>query len=205
MPSLTLTRNLGPIIRISPFELHVSDPSFYDEIYAGNHRQRDKYPWQIKSGDSAKAMGFTTDHHLHRLRREAVNPFFSKRRIVTLEKALYTQIDRLCERIGDFRASNNIINLTDAYLALTMDIITDYALGKSTRLLELDHFSPDWKETINTIMRSTALINHFGWLPYLMKMLPTSIAKAFAPNLNVLLNLKEVCALVMMFLQCRDC
>ncbi|KID63039.1 benzoate 4-monooxygenase cytochrome P450, partial [Metarhizium brunneum ARSEF 3297] len=34
----------GPLVRINPREVHISDPSFYDEIYASSRRTRDKDP-----------------------------------------------------------------------------------------------------------------------------------------------------------------
>jgi hypothetical protein len=38
-----------PHHRISPYELHVCDPEFYEKIYASGPHQRDKYKWQVKS------------------------------------------------------------------------------------------------------------------------------------------------------------
>lgn len=36
---------LGPIVRINPYELHVSDPNFIDKIYTGSSERRNKVKW----------------------------------------------------------------------------------------------------------------------------------------------------------------
>ncbi|KAL9609721.1 MAG: hypothetical protein Q9167_005529 [Letrouitia subvulpina] len=35
----------GPIVRINPHEIHINDPEFIDEIFAGPSKPRDKYRW----------------------------------------------------------------------------------------------------------------------------------------------------------------
>ena len=188
--TMVLTRTLGPVVRISPYELHISDPDFYEEIYAGGNRERDKYGWQISSGDSAKAMGFTLKHHHHRLRREALNPYFSKANVLRLEDRVTRCVGKLCVRFERYKASQEPVNLTVAYLALTMDIIATYSFGQSSNMLEKE-FSSKWKDTITVIMQNTSVINHFPWLPRLMDNFPTFLAKGL-PDLSALTDLKKV-------------
>lgn len=42
---IELHKKYGPIIRISPWELHISDPEFFSELYTGPSRRREK--WQF--------------------------------------------------------------------------------------------------------------------------------------------------------------
>jgi hypothetical protein len=89
-------------VRINPFELHISDPDFYQEIYAGNTRKRDKYPWHVDNPEFKHAIGFTINHDLHRTRREALNPYFSKASVVKLEELIQSNVEKLCERIEEY-------------------------------------------------------------------------------------------------------
>ena len=49
---------IGPIVRISPFELHINDPEYYDELYSGSSKKRDKYEWAARLfGNSDSMLG----------------------------------------------------------------------------------------------------------------------------------------------------
>ena len=48
---------IGPIIRINPHELHVIDPEYIDEIFAGAGRKRDKYKWVTRMATSISFVG----------------------------------------------------------------------------------------------------------------------------------------------------
>ncbi|KAL8696123.1 MAG: hypothetical protein Q9224_002960, partial [Gallowayella concinna] len=131
---------LGPIVRISPNELHVNDPNFYDTLYSPEGR------WE-KSGFTYKpfafgAFAFTAlNHDEHQQRRQPWNSFFTKTAVNSLEARITTQIDKLSSRIEEFASSGKILPISVAYSAMTMDIITEYALGRSYGLLDHEAFN----------------------------------------------------------------
>lgn len=43
-----LHKRYGPIIRINPFEVHINDPDFYDEVYVGaSKRKTEQWSWTV--------------------------------------------------------------------------------------------------------------------------------------------------------------
>ena len=54
----TLHAKYGPIIRINPYELHISDPDYYDELYTSSSsgEKRDKWEWYTKQFGTPEAM-----------------------------------------------------------------------------------------------------------------------------------------------------
>src|ERR1700712_1507401 len=79
-----LHERYGPIIRPTPSEVHVSDPEFLDTIYAMRNRN---YP---SAGGLMvdQSVGGAEDFNHHKLRREAMNPFFSIKEILALDPRL---------------------------------------------------------------------------------------------------------------------
>lgn len=117
-------------MRINPYELHFTDFDFYDTVYASYPHKRDKWAWNSKSPDSSHATGFTTDHDLHKKRREAISPFFSKRNVLVHEPKIRERVDRVCEIIEEHRVAKTPVNLAVVFLAMCMDTIAGVRLLK---------------------------------------------------------------------------
>ncbi|KAL9131133.1 MAG: hypothetical protein Q9175_006847 [Cornicularia normoerica] len=173
----------GPIIRISPEELHVRDPEWYDELMTTSTRPRDKS--EAFAGRSGRDSIFgTVQHDHHRVRRGALNPFFSKKSISAIEPLIQSKVDLLCTALGEYapggsdeKRAGKEIELGVAYMSLTLDIISHYAFGKSYGLLDLPGFSQMWKDVVENVMESFALVRNLPWLPELLKKLPIPVTK----------------------------
>lgn len=45
---MELHKHYGPIIRINPYEIHIIDPEFYDELYVGHSKRKsDLWSWTV--------------------------------------------------------------------------------------------------------------------------------------------------------------
>lgn len=179
-------------MRINPEELHIIDPEFHEVIYAGATSPRDKWDLAEKSAQSFGATGHTPSHKLHRIRKDSLSPFFSKRTVAERETQVREKVDHLVSRMREFAGKNQPVNLTVAYIALCMDIITEYAFGKEYGLLSDDDFNEQWKNTIMSIVSSVAVLTHLPWIPALMRRLPESAQKIISPDVAQLLEYEHV-------------
>ncbi|PQE06289.1 benzoate 4-monooxygenase cytochrome P450 protein [Rutstroemia sp. NJR-2017a BBW] len=112
-----LHEKYGPVIRLNPDELHFNDPDYYDEIFNVTNGEAEK-PYRVANvfGPYPAAIG-TQGHHLHRIRRGALNPFFSKRSVLDLVPFIRTHIDRLCARFDAASKSSEPIDLKYCFAA----------------------------------------------------------------------------------------
>ena len=118
----TLHAQYGPIIRINPYELHVSDPDFYETLYASSAsgEKRDKWDWYTKQFGTLGAMFSTTGHDQHKARRAALNRFFSMASVRKLQPVIGERVQRLVSRIRELKdAEDEMINANYAYAAFT--------------------------------------------------------------------------------------
>ena len=102
-----LHEKYGPVVRINPYELHISDPEFYDTIYASaaSGLKRDRWDWSHRYLGLPGTSLLTVDHDHHRLRKSAFGPFFSTASVRKFQPIIDRTVDRMMERFQDFQNS----------------------------------------------------------------------------------------------------
>ncbi|KAI9774497.1 MAG: hypothetical protein M1839_001685 [Geoglossum umbratile] len=180
-------KKYGPIIRINPHELHVNDPSFLETLFSRTS-PRDKFLRHTRTMGIQDSTFGTTSHALHRLRRGAINPFFSKRMVTVLEPVIQSKVEMLCSRIAEFKGKPVPVPIKLAYASLTTDVITEYALRRSYGHLEDKDFAPLWCKTIRSASRVMHLGKHFPWLYHVLKRMPDWFVEFASPGFSMLLR-----------------
>ncbi|CAN9358279.1 unnamed protein product [Alternaria alternata] len=178
-----LHEEYGPIIRINPLQVHIHDADYMDTIYAsGVNHKRDRCSWSHHTGSKvwAGAILETMDHDKHRMRRNAVSPFFSKRSVQALERLVVNNIKKLLRRFeGEMEKQGphaGIVNLNDAYAAFAMDVISEYCFGESMKTLDNDDYGKDWLTIFHDGMQLVPFARQFPTIFNFLLDLPPHIA-----------------------------
>ncbi|OJJ39848.1 hypothetical protein ASPWEDRAFT_49717 [Aspergillus wentii DTO 134E9] len=142
-----LHEEYGPIIRITPNEIHLSDPDNCEKIYHVGSRYG-KNPGFYGAFGTKKAT-FTTPHpDVHRVKRSALNPFFSRKRVLNLEEIVQQKARGLVSRMRAAFESTGRIDLHHGFRAISVDVITDYAFDHSYDFLSQENFGVEFFDMI---------------------------------------------------------
>lgn len=173
-PYTNFQHQTGPIIRISPYELHISDPAYFEKLYRQDGSWN-KYSWSYDAFSAPYSAICTMDHNTHRRRRAALNPFFSKASVAKKQGIIQDQIDKLCSRINDHAGSE--LNLSAALSAFSRDVANKFILGKDFNNLD----SPDFNIGMTNVILGSGgiwrITKHIRWFGPTMQALPQSFVE----------------------------
>lgn len=179
---------IGPIIRISPYELHVNDAAFLEQLYRQDGRWN-KYAFTYDAFVTKGATICTADHDIHRARRHPLSPFFSKVKVAAHQDLIRGNIQKLCSRLDTFSESGTIVNFGAAISALTRDIANEFILGKNHNQLDCEDFETAMTNVFqnsNFMWRITKHVTWFG--PLMLSIPPTWLMKVVDDGTKALLN-----------------
>lgn len=185
---MKLTDDLGPIVRITPNELHINDPDYYGELFGGT---RDKVPMPALAAAMPTSMVVTVGHNLHAARRRPVANYFSKMAVQNLDSVLQSKVDKLCDRMQEVNSTGAVFPLGAAFAALTADVISECSYGFSVNYLD----DPDFKNDIQQGVSSLASIIHIPrWVPFASTVfsIPEWILEKAHPAVKATMRLKQL-------------
>ena len=186
-----LHNKYGPIIRISPHEVHVSDPAFFEKLYNQTGGRWDKHPWQYNAFGLPDGLVTTVDHGVHKARRAALNSFFSRSHVVRRHDIVWNKTERLCGRMRDWARSGvkdtkgmkgkESFKLGAAVSAFTRDASLEFLLGMSAAD---DLGKDDFNASFTSFFQRTGFIWHISkfvpWFTPALQSLPPWVMEKVA-------------------------
>ncbi|KAF2680461.1 cytochrome P450 [Lentithecium fluviatile CBS 122367] len=224
----------GPIVRVTPYELHIRDSRALDTVYpAGVYLDKERWDRSFGSGGVLQ----TVHASVHKRRRAALNPMchalqfnkspghvfadgtqnsrwnrhvvrrtgrtmqvlqecaltvsrFSKRSIMEVIHIVHQHIDEFTDRMLEYEARKEPLNVTWAFPALTGDIIMDYFFGFNYGSTKHPEF-----QSFHAAFKALGLAGHvamqFPWFLPMMDYIPPGFAEWLQPALKPLLDLKR--------------
>ncbi|KAL4881774.1 cytochrome P450 [Aspergillus karnatakaensis] len=181
----------GPIVRITPNELHIKDSSFYHEIYTSAPRKRNKDPNFVGLFGSPTSMIASVDHDHHRFRRGILGHLFSKRSINNISPLIHAKVQRLMERLEQFRNDDRVVHLSAAFVALAADIITSYSYGESCNFLDDETFRSDVRDAIIETEELDHITRLYPFVLTVLHYIPLCLFAAIKPATAIMARVQK--------------
>jgi hypothetical protein len=175
----TLINTAGPIVRISPWEVHIKDPD-WDDIYKLSSKAS-KPRWYYQSFGTTLSTNTTEAHQLHRARRQALVSWFSSQNIARNTPTVQATIDRLHDRL--LASSGRVINMGDVFRSLAIDVASGFAFQRAFNNLDDAEFGRDFNHAVRDYGKTGIVNRHFFGLPFLlMRLMPVPIFNLISPK-----------------------
>lgn len=144
-----LTPSPGPVVRLGPNDVDVSDVDAAREI----HRVRDPF---VKSefygpGGRIQSMFSTRDPQFHSQRRRLLGPYFSEASLNTFEDKVSGLVQAAVDGIVEESRQTGCADILKWWTLMAMDVIADLTFGESFGMVKSGEVShKDWKAAISS-------------------------------------------------------
>ncbi|KAI0450824.1 cytochrome P450 [Xylaria acuta] len=179
-----LHQTYGPIVRLSPDEIHITDTAWVDTLLVSSAQgTRDKYVPAANQAGTSKGVFGTSAHNTHRRRRAALSPLFSKSCAASAEGLIYDKFDLLIKRIDTQIARDGCADMRTAFVCFTTDVVSEYCLGQSFGLLQDETKGKEWHNSLRALAKTIPYTRQFNWIIPLSQKIPLSFMRAFSPDM----------------------
>jgi hypothetical protein len=145
----------------------------------------------VKLTDASIAFG-TVNHELHRQRRGAISPLFSKQSIQQSESLITKNIRQLTAVFEKAAVSGSPLDLGTCMLAFSTDTLGHFALDSDFNLMNDTNAADNWRKTLDSVPVVTVAARQMPWLIPLALKIPRALIRPVLPDLCRLLDAQAV-------------
>lgn len=178
-------------MRITPDELHILDSDYWETAFTKAGRV-DKYDWLSARFGNENSVLSTAPAELHRVRREALNPFFSRKRIIDLQVIIRGKLNVLIAKVGEAGKTNAPLTISRGYMAFAEDVIMKYCFAHDYDALD----TPDWKPILHDPFQAVSISGNmslqFPLLPKVLNQLPQNWLVQLEPLYALVFRMQRV-------------
>ncbi|BCS18374.1 cytochrome P450 [Aspergillus puulaauensis] len=180
----------GPIVRITPDELHVLDADLWESVFTKAGRV-DKYSWMSNRFGNDTSVLTTAPDSLHRIRRGALNPFFSRQRVLGLQNIIRQKLDVLLKKVKDYQGLDAPVPIHRGYMAFSEDIIMQYCFGHDYASLYKQDWAPILHDAFAGVSITGNMALQFPLIPKFMNTLPYSWIEKLEPIYALIFRMQK--------------
>ena len=153
-------------------------PDFLDTIYATRGRSQ-----RISSGLGVdQSVGMAEDHHIHKMRRDALNPYFSQKAVLSMEQLITEKREKVVELFGKASNSGEVLNLSDVYFAFSNDLVRNFSFSSDGGLLNDLEEAKRQRIDLARLLTGVKINKHFPFVPNVLgKVLPVFFGEKAVP------------------------
>ncbi|KAL4804208.1 cytochrome P450 [Aspergillus unguis] len=154
----------GPVIQITPEEIHVLDPAHYPRIFVtGGVRKSDSYKRFFRGTPFEGYTSMIRKHDTYRLMRDPMQRFFSTSSIKQVEGVVVSRIKTFRERLAEYEDTGVPVNLSFALMSLSSDVMSAVVCETPTNYLADKKFNAAWFKARRKGVIAVPLFSRLPW------------------------------------------
>ncbi|KAI9431914.1 putative P450 monooxygenase [Lactarius indigo] len=177
-----LHRQYGDIVRLTPNELHFSNPAAYNDIY--NHKNKWDKDHLLYDAFDQSTSSFGSIHYSDaKQRRDVISPFFSRTSILQMQDLVQERVNVLCDALarqfasGDTKGRSS--DLVLGFHCFGVDVIMAFCYAKNWDATNVPDFRSDIVIAAQVAIRFVTIRKYSKTLVKMMRCIPMWFGKNF--------------------------
>ncbi|KAJ0418717.1 cytochrome P450, partial [Aspergillus carlsbadensis] len=183
-------KKYGPVVRIAPDELHLLDADLWETVFTKAGRV-DKYDWMSNRFGNDTSVLTTAADSVHRIRRGALNPLFSRQRVLGLQDVIRKKLGIFINRLENAKTVQAPVQIDRGYGAFSEDIIMQHCFGHDYDSLNKPGWTPILHDSFVGVSKMASTALHFPLLPKVMDALPEAWMKKLNPLYGLIFRMQK--------------